>query len=238
MTLELITAQLATIPGRESILKDTVTSLYDQVDQLTVVFNGHNAVPNWWANFPRAVAILKDKNMGDAEKFFNVEHRRGYIFTADDDIIYPPDYISKMIEAIEYFDRECIITNHGRSLMPRPIQSYYSTKYRIKRAHCEERVDEDIEVEFPGTGVCGWHHSTIPDLSYSDFREPNMGDIWLAIACRWLPGLEKRRPKDIPIIVNRHEAGWIEAQMTPDETIWEQHYGNDKLQTEIVNKWM
>ncbi|WP_422824221.1 glycosyltransferase [Xenorhabdus thailandensis] len=40
-------------------------------------------------------------------------NKTGYLFTLDDDLIYPPDYIEKLIEKIEKYERNVFICVHG-----------------------------------------------------------------------------------------------------------------------------
>jgi len=219
----MIIAQIASIPSRYYLFEKKIYSLYNQVDKINVFLNNYEKVPNYFISYPNVTGKLMDNSTGDAAKFHGVENLEGYIFTCDDDLIYPPDYISTMITQIDKY--KCIITNHGRILFDRPISSYY--RDNIVGYHCLLDVKDDHRVDVGGTGVMGFHSKDFK-IKYSDFKLPNMADIWVAVNA-W---------NKTDIVVNSHKEGWIKYQDTPDKTIWELHCNNDLPQTELVNKYL
>lgn len=237
----MITAQLATIPQRVSSMLLTVNSLNSQVDFLNVMCNNYtereanfiNASLNDWQyyrNFkPTALAFHKRNNeIGDAEKFYKVENHSGYFFTCDDDLIYPPDYVKYMISKIEQYERKAVITLHGRNYTPGRIEKYYGGRNRTEAYHCLQRVEGDHKVMIGGTGVMAFHTDTLK-IKYEDFKLPNMADLWMAIVCR---------NQNVPIMVVEHLPNWLQVGYDGEDTIWNKHYNDDSMQTEIYNKYM
>jgi hypothetical protein len=210
----MITAQLASIPEREASLKLTVDSLRPQVDKLLVALNGYDCIPSFLNN---GEFVCLDNSRGDAAKFFDVEYLSGYIFTCDDDIVYPPDYTSFMIRKIKEY--RSIITLHGREY-PRPFVSFRTgASY-----HCLCDLKRDTLLDLGGTGVMAWH-SDILKVRYSDFPTPNMADVWMA---------KLAHEQGVSIVCAAHPAGYI--QFTPCEnTIWKQEKANNfKRQDKIL----
>lgn len=103
----MITAKIASIPERISQLELTVNFFLNHVDKLEVYLNNYPIVPVFLKR-PEIQIFTSQENgdRGDVGKFYQVESARGYIFTIDDDLIYPPDYISTMIKKIDHYERK------------------------------------------------------------------------------------------------------------------------------------
>jgi hypothetical protein len=224
----LVIAQLCSIPDRLTLLPKVIKSLLPQIDQLYIVLNGFEEIPDILNQFNNKKVFIRcsDNSMTDAEKFHNIEFRQGYLFTCDDDLEYPSNYVNYMISKIEEYKRKAIITLHGRTLMPRPITSFYNDK--IEYYHFMQNVTEDHQVDIGGTGVTAWHSNTIK-LSFDDFKTPSMADIWMAI---------QARKQDVKIIVAKHKKGFLKY-LEPElcgKTIWGEESHNDSVQTKIINQ--
>lgn len=214
--------QIATLPSRERYLKNTVHSLIDQCDSMFIALNNYDHIPEW-LNHPKIECKLMDNSTGDGAKFYNVEKFKGYFFACDDDLIYPSDYVETMVNMIEKYDRDAIITNHGRIIKSYPVENYYLAP-KITY-HCLQEVDVEVKVHFGGTGVMAFHTDTIK-IKYKDFKKPNMADIWLSI---------NARDQKVPIITNPHSENWLKYQEVTD-TIHERYHLDCPIQTNIVNK--
>jgi len=143
-----ITANIATMKGREHHLQATLLNLYDQFDKIRIVFNGFNEVP-WFAGHPKIEPILPDTDLTDNGKFYSLDNKRKeYYFTMDDDIHYPNNYVEKTIEAIEKF--KCIVTYHGRILNPLAT-TYYRGGHEF--FHCNRGDHGNLRLDVCGTGV-------------------------------------------------------------------------------------
>ena len=101
----MITAQLASIPSRENSLKLTVESLRNQVDKILVALNGYDHIPEFLNN---GEFVMLDNSRGDAAKFFDVEYLQDYIFTCDDDIIYPRLFIETILDSYKKQNKDII----------------------------------------------------------------------------------------------------------------------------------
>ena len=208
-----ITANIATLPGRENQLKQAVKSLYDQVDKINLWLNDYVKVPGWCID--AKIRTLRTTNVGDQGKLLFSE--RGYYFSCDDDLIYPPDYVERLKSKID----NNIITIHGKNFAP-PTKSYYHGA--IDKIRCDELLTHDTRVQIPGTGVMAFHTDTL-QFDLKDFPERNMADIWVGI---------KANNLNIPVICIAHPANWMVLQPT-DTSIWSQHHRNDQIQTDLIN---
>lgn len=221
----MITAQLATIPGREESVTKTVASLENQADEIVISWNGYDFARGGFLGEKFTNRYTTNNNLGDAEKFWAASTAKGYIFTCDDDLIYPPDYVKTMIRKIEQYGRKASITCHGRTFPKREIKSYYRDK--LEGFRCLGTVERDVHVDSGGTGVMAWHSDLWrPEMDW--FKAPNMADIFIAV---------EARKRNIPIICIEHLEGWIRyIDQAPGSTIWEKHVNDDSLQTFYFNE--
>lgn len=171
-------AGLAAIPSRELALKRVVNSLVHQVDQLGVYLNGWNYIPEF-LNHPKVVVAMSQNHgdLGDAGKFFWINDFEGYYFSCDDDLVYPSDYVQRIIDKIKYYDYKAVVGWHG-SVVSDSFKDYYDPKDRRVFSYSAGRPF-DLDVHILGTGVLGFHSSTIK-VSLQDFERPNMADIFFA----------------------------------------------------------
>lgn len=218
-------ASLATVPDRVHRLGDVVESLLPQVDRVNVYLNGHTELPVCLQRDTVRVAwSCAHGDMGDAGKFFWAGAlRNSYHFTCDDDIAYPRDYASTLIDAIERYDRRAIVSVHG-AVLHEPLTSYYRNRTTYP---CLGDVAVDHQADVLGTGVLAYHTSTV-QLSFHDFHAPNMADIWCAIAAK---------RQDVPRVVIAHRRGWLRYLPPPEGTTIYDHYaasGDDATQTRAL----
>ncbi len=229
-TDKMITAQLATIPDRVDLLKQTVESLVPQVNRLFVALNGHKIVPGFLEH--KKISIYKlDNTKGDAAKFYNLKSSEGYIFTCDDDLLYPEDYCKVMISKLREHDNRVILTNHGRIMEPKPVTNSYTDRKGGSRNpdskfHCCLDAPREAYLDIGGTGVMAWHSDYFfPD--YDKITIPNMADIWV---CKFA------KEQNCKILHNPHREGWIQY-LHPGHTIWDDHFPNPEQMTALYNSF-
>lgn len=216
------TIQIASLPDREKLLKKTIESLINQADRINVFLNGYKKVPDF-CHSDKIKATILNNERGDAAKFFNVEDIQGYIFTCDDDLIYPPNYINVMISKLWEYNLNRVVSCHGRVMKAKPVRSYY--RDRIIGYRCLGEVYKDVCVDVAGTGCMAFHSDTI-NLKYEMFELPNMADIWAAKACK---------RQGVKQVVIEHKEGWIKYQRPTSSTIWDCHFNHDIVQTAAFN---
>jgi hypothetical protein len=217
---DLITASMATVPGREASLEQVVQALLPQVDRLNVYLNNFHEIPSClW--HPQIEAV-RSEDLSDAGKFFWSGAVQGYHFTVDDDLLYPDDYVTTLIGAVERHQRKALVGVHGAVLLA-PMTSYYKNRLAF---HCLSALPSDRPVHVLGTGTLAYHTSTIK-LSVSDFKSPNMADLWLSLAA------ERQGVHRIAI---RRMAHWLTLLPTPPgTTIYERFKDQDQEQTKVAH---
>ena len=95
-----ITANIATHPPRKKLLLATVNSLLDQVDQINICLNKYDEIPGWMNSEPKINAVIPKKDLKAGGKWSFLSEEEGIYLTCDDDIIYPSNYSSYMLDLI------------------------------------------------------------------------------------------------------------------------------------------
>ncbi len=201
---------IASVPARSQSLGQVVERLLPQVDRMNIYLNQYPEIPAYLQHPKVVVARSQDHgDAGDAGKFFWLNCGAEYYLTCDDDILYPHDYATRTIAAIERYGRKAVVGWHG-SILGDPFRDYYETRTIFSFYN---KCKTDVPVHILGTGTVGLHASTL-ELTISDFSVPNMADVWLGI---------KGQQARVPFIVCAHNAGELQPidQSENDEAIWE-----------------
>lgn len=100
----MIRAHMATFPARAPILMQTVATILPQVDRLCICLNGYDAPPPELADDARIEWLIPDRDLKDAGKFAFPPAPDDMVFTIDDDILYPPDYVARTLAMFDILD--------------------------------------------------------------------------------------------------------------------------------------
>lgn len=95
-----IRAHLATFPPRRALLLHVVARISPQVDALVVILNDYDTIPDELAAFPNVQAIIPDRDVKDAGKFWTTPAPDDIVFLIDDDLAYPTDYVAQTLSHI------------------------------------------------------------------------------------------------------------------------------------------
>lgn len=216
----MIICHIASLPERESCLQKTIMSLQNQVDRFYIELNNYVDIPTWLQGI-RNVECL-DNSLGDGAKFLHFDED-GYHFFCDDDLIYSPTHCEYLLT--KYRQLGGVITLHGK-VYGRPIVSPH--RGIIENYRCLGTVVGDYIVDTGGTGAMLINSKDIR-IDISEFRRPNMADIWLA---------KIAHDQNVPIRAVEHKIG-IVRYMPQDKTIWRSHTKEDDVyQTKILNSFL
>lgn len=198
---------IATMKGRELTLKRTIESLKGQVDNIHVYNNA-----------------IEPINLTDNGKFHALQlySKPIYFFSCDDDLIYPPDYVSNTIAAIS--EHECIVSYHGRKLLGLN-RNYYKGH---KSFACLGHFPQTVSIDVPGTGVTAFRtdYFNPTELYKSEFKK--MSDLVFA---------HEAAIQDKKIMHIGHKGEWIKYQPIPiEQTIYGMEHKNCEVQNKIADK--
>jgi hypothetical protein len=208
---------IATYPARfESLLK-TLDTLKGQADIIRIYLNEYTEVPNELKDY---YCVLGD-NLTDNGKFFWLDKAEDeYYFTCDDDILYPPTYVS---DTITRMGTHPIVTYHGR-VIHKPNQNYYGG-YRC--FNCFHTMIKDQRIDVGGTGVMCIDTRKFKATVWNS-KDLKMSDCILS--------LEAAKQK-VPITILAHKSGYLGYIPQPQgATIFDTSHKDCKRQTEIATE--
>ena len=204
---------IATTGDRQEYLERTIESLNDQNVTFEVLVYDNSHVFN--------------EDYTDNGKFYFLKDisEPVYYFSCDDDIIYPSDYVSKTIEAIE--KHQCIVSYHGRILRGLN-RSYYEGHTALS---CSQSFLQTLPIDICGTGVCAFRTDYFNPTEIYKADDKCMSDLVFSLQAT-------KEGKKIMHI--GHYAGWIIPQDLPKgSTIYDKHWRDCKRQSEIANEiWL
>lgn len=225
--MDRITAIMTTIPIRANVLLKVIDSVYDQMDSIKIVFNKYEKIPAWVKSKSKIVAFLDTSNKYSDCAKWKIAPKKGYVFSIDDDIFYPKNYVSTLIKKLEEYDRKSVVTVHG-AYFRLPFCDFRADKKNYAFANGR---DKDTRVDIMGSGTLAYHTDTIRP-KFKDFLSPNRSDIWFSSICH---------RKKIPIICVARDKGWLKGLRTKGPRIWDlTKYNEDfrKKNTEYVKKYI
>lgn len=156
----MIRAHLATFPPRAPILMQTVASILPQVDLLCICLNDYSEVPAALAGQARIEVMIPDTDLKDAGKFAFPPAPGDVVFTIDDDILYPPDYVSRMLLAFEQLDpHRDILGYQGNAWLGRE-----GGGRRWRNFLFHQRLGQLLKVDVLGTGTACQLGRNLPAL--------------------------------------------------------------------------
>jgi hypothetical protein len=217
---------IACEPERFNTLSKTIESLYNQADQIVVYVNAyHIHIPDElfkWELTGR-VLFVTGEDKTDLGKFYALDGfaQTIYFFTADSDIIYPPDYIQHTKELIDKYGT--IITYHGRRLTG-DLNKYYKGRHTVYDFRGAQ--DQDVFVDVGGTGVMGFRTDIFNPVGIHLEPYKCMSDLVLS---RWAKNENKK------IICAARKQNWL-IQQEVTGGINQIYANNDSEQVKLMRQ--
>lgn len=222
-----ITAYMATFPSREENVAKAIKSLINQVDELVLWVNGNVILPDICNN--KKIRVYRGEeilgfDIGCAGKFALAYEWNGYIFTVDDDIIYPNDYVEKSIVKLEEYNRQYVMSWHGR-IQELPAIAYRGRGAVLKNCSFQTDVEKDTECNIIGTGCTFFHTDTIiPKYDIMEMNFSNVSDILFSIS------IDKR---DIKRLVPAHKKDMFISLENTEAICF--HRTNERFHIDLIN---
>lgn len=177
-------AVMPTITGRENSFVRAMSSIEPQVDLLVTVLN-----------HPLGSAAKLDigRTKGDDS----------ILFFCDDDLEYPPDYVATMLDWLEAWDYEAIVTCHGRVLRSSHFLDYKEAYYSLK-------MTSGAWLNYPGGCALAMHSKLSPPKASVKNTEEAVLAVWA-------------QKTKTPIWLVPHRANWLTYLLDRDaETIFKE----------------
>jgi hypothetical protein len=190
---EKVCVGLATYPKREDVITSSLNSLIGQSCKIVVYLNEYKSLPKWTSSprYSEVDFILGEHtygNLGDAVKVFAFQDIDAvYFFCVDDDILYPFDYVPRMVHFLKTSENHVALCVHGKRLGDSqfPIQGYFKDQHvDTKLFHFQNALPSFEQVHVPGTGTLMFHKSMHALIPYAELKNGfrNQADIHVAAA--------------------------------------------------------
>ena len=176
---------MATTNKRARFAETAVESLVDQADEI-IVYNNSNEAHDYTDNAKFHALTLFNEPV--------------YYFSCDDDILYPSDYVSTMVEAIERTGT--IVTHHGRELLG--LDRNYYRGHKGFRCLDENNTEQIIDVA--GTGVTAFRTDYFNPTEIYKATDKRMSDLVFSLAAA-------QQGKQITIL--KHTKNWLKDLRVP-----------------------
>jgi GR25 family glycosyltransferase involved in LPS biosynthesis len=197
---------MATVVGREEMLLDAVSTLYNQVDRIRIYLNGSTDAPTYLDDPRIELAWSRDHgDSGDMGKFFWADDKSpGYRFVVDDDFIFPANFIERMALKLETYGRRAVVGVHA-ILLRQPFKDYYDPRSRLVN-RCAIALGQDLNCNVLGTGaIC--YDPKIFVISKNEFQYKNMADLWVMSAAQ---------RQGLPLVAISRPHNWLIDNVTTD----------------------
>lgn len=219
-------AGMATMPRRAALLRDALTVVLPQVDQLHLFLDRFEQVPEVIQH--EKIIVYRSQEHGDLRANgkllgLTAAPAEAIYFTMDDDIVYPANYVARMAAHLARYDHGVALGVHGLTLHP-PITRYLENRRSTPRS---KPLRIDRAVHFLGTDTVAFP----ADLARFDVRRWsafNMVDLMF--------GLELARRRIPRVIISRKRRWVYDVEPADGDSIFAQLKKDDTRQTALAKQ--
>lgn len=166
-------------------------------------------------------------NYGDRAKFYpvkrdaNLSDLPSYLFTIDDDILYPKDYFVRMLDVCQKYNG-IPVGVHAATLANK--KTMISNYFRERVVNHFSSAAKLRFVNVIGTGTLCFSPKRVP-IDFDFFKTPNMADCYFALYCQ---------QNKIPMLCINRGMDWLMQLADDSPSLWETR-GDGKEQTYLIN---
>jgi len=177
----MVVGGMATMPSRLDTLWQAINSILPQLDRLYLFFDRFEKPPI--IRHPKIVC-LNSQTFGDHRangKFLGLlmSNRDPYYFSLDDDILYPKDYVQRMVGYLQENGDRVAVGVHG-SILKAGFNRYLTDR---NTAHRSMKTEEAQSVDVLGTCTTAFRTRTI-SFDVRQWKQRNMVDLMFAHECK------------------------------------------------------
>jgi hypothetical protein len=214
---------MASFPDRQQSLPLAVASFAAQVVELHLFLNNGMVFPELSLYKNITIHSSSSEDLKDVGKYASMNDVEGYLVVIDDDILYPPDYVSRLLVEVELLDREAVVGVHGIKYSrtdPHPDENRMVTHFT--------KASSGYWADALGAGTIGFHSDTIT-FSREDFPTVGLGDIYVASKCQGA---------GVPLWCLARQSGWLNEIETPMESsLFRTNRKNPSLADEVLRSF-
>ena len=157
----------------------------------------------------KKIKINKLIGVGSETRFlYYNDYDNVYYFTIDDDILYPKDYSSRMINLMLEYNNEIVSTVHGA--IPNFLKNDYYYKKRLVYSF-PKGLKNNKRVLTAGVGTSCFNTSTTK-IDINQYNIKNLSDVYTSVLLY---------NQNIPIICIKRPKGWLKSLNEYGTKIWE-----------------
>ena len=198
-----VVAGIASIPSRRQSLQLAIESIRHQVDSIEVVLNGYEDVPDWLHADTITVTTSQEVgDHGDNAKFLGMEkYDECVYFAIDDDILYPVDYVNRMMRCMARYGGRAAVGVHGAFVPEHP------GTFLQRRVSCFwDGLAFDTPCSYVGTGTIALRREMMPSRPLALFSDTGMSDLFVASCLK---------AQQMPVICIHRSANWLRKIANP-----------------------
>jgi hypothetical protein len=216
---------MATFPGREKTLEDVIKRLVPQLDRIYIYLNEYKKIPTFLEKYPNVKPVLGADTYGNLNAngkmiFLDYEESDCLVFTLDDDILFPNDYVQIMSSYMAAFNYRAGLTVHG-SIIP-DVASWYYERTHVLGAR--KNLSYHHAINLVGSGTFVFMKNSIP-VEFHQFTQDIYVDLALSLAAL---------KNNVPLMAVKRPENWIE--FIRYEGLWEKFKGEVTHHTQILQK--
>jgi hypothetical protein len=204
-------AAIATLASRVETFQKVLPVIRAQVDHVFVYLDGYSTAPSFLKNYDH-VTTRRAEDVGNlhcSSRFLCLQDLKipTVVVMVDDDIIYPPDYVDRLIAVLHRVKGKAIVGVHGRIFVP-PHRSYVKD---VLTLHFSRQLVQPCHVHELGIGTCAFVSSHL-SIDAREWDCHDMDDIAVAIDAQ---------RQGVPRIAIARAAGWLRPCAEPQsDTLW------------------
>lgn len=221
-----VVGSIATMPTRIHTFAKILPEILKQVDLLYIYLDGFKKIPTGLQEHPkcRPFIMSDDNNLHTCNRFLAPNHFAldATIVLFDDDIFYPPDYVSRIKAALAKYGERSVVGFHGAIFCP-PHTSYARDRIGF---HFANARSNDTLVHILGTGTAAFLSSVFrPDPRH--WLHQNMADLYLAA---------EAFKSNLSLVSLKRDAKWlIPLEQNQDDSIWRSVQKDDSIQSSFMS---
>jgi hypothetical protein len=201
---------ITTYPGRREYLPVMLESVVSQLDDICVVLNQFNErQKRKLPRFPNVRYVIPEHDLKDTGKFYETRSASEYVFTLDDDLEFPSDYVATLIDCYESLPTErAVVGLHGvvySDLFEGAAGSRFVAKF-------DRRLARTVLVNQLGTGCAMTRGDLLPPMDYMATSQ-RFVDVRFARYCH---------ENGIGMVCMARPDQWI-RDLQPEESIFESY---------------
>jgi len=226
LPFEGVVACMATYPARRHIFLDSINTIIKQVDRLYVYLNNYDEVPEEILvhDYSDKIEYILDPSsrLRASAKFSWLSSVNCNVITIDDDILYPSDYVEKLLACSKRYSDNAVIGVHG-SIFKEYVKD--ASKCRESVFNFQNELNKDTEVHMLGSGTTLFPASVLKHIDTELLlNHPLANDELLAI---------NMRNESISMVALCRDNEWMVGHPDMDYGIFEEKQLNGGIKSEV-----